>query len=1424
MSGLPVRSRVAGAIRRVVIVTCSTERQSQAVEGELRARASAGCFDDTPTLLFACPDPSSARVGSGGATFNALITAQELVGKQADCDFESCLVLLIHSGGDSQRLPLQSVCGKAWSALPVFSDRLELQAPVDLLIETLTTLFRGVKAGVVVASSDVLLLIPESFRVDWPQEGATGLAIPSPKALGPNHGVYHVAALPGDGAASMHVPVERFFQKATVDELAAAGAVSPAGEVLLDSGVIYFSPPATSTLLELAQTAPVLSCTYLGVDTATRPLRVELYSDLLLAMSGGLGQTFAQFHDMDTADLNPDRIAAARGLLWRDLSPMPLFAAVAQGGTFLHVGTTPEYRSLLTEPTPPTAALGLRRWAACFDRSSARSMTSVSSGGSKSSAGEAAPLGGMCSLNSVFESAGERGDGAFAEHCVLRGDWSLGAGAIASGVRTVEHLRLRPGFAVQESFVAEPADWAPLDDVYAREDEEEEAEEEAALDGDADDDGASRGSGEPFESPVAAALGAAAAAAAGGRSLAPRISAPRARAGSQPASGDGVTGRSSVERALASPQHAPLVEAELRVISVLHVDDPIKKQWRDAGARVCGVGWDEFMRAAGVEEADVWPAHVPEAARTLWTARLFPVDRPSHGVGRCSGDDVMSPTAPLPSALATPAARAEMPEVDAASLWLQDVAAAGAGRWGDCEAASPAAIARWRASERLSLKDLLARADARAEFAWRRRLRGEVDARLVVEAVRRRSDAALSVLLSRLGSCEGGGAAAPGAAAGLELVHRALWGLDRLAKGRALDVAARAVAIQSALLWAVAGWGGSAQRSGPAAHPDFAEPLALLEGLQPGQSGGTGRSPQHQACGGITGRATKSSGLSAVSARRRAIRQLAAVRDSWLTGSHLIGRAARHLERAAQLLTAQCVYTAPIGRPLALGADGAADGTLPAADDCKSGARPRRGPLAEVVPGAAPLPVGKWATAVCPARVDLAGGWSDTPPIHFEAGPVDRDAGTATAGLDAASCAAAAGTSVAAKVASFASRGGGLVINAGVLVDGKKSVGARARRCAEPHIVIRTRSASRPDEATAAFRGAPASGLLEDSDASASGIPGFVLSEVRCVSLCDVADYFKPTARGALVKSALLCLGVLEIPGRAEGELLDCDGRVATEDSEGALEAQLRACFGGGGLEVETWSQLPQGSGLGVSSILAAAVLAAVSRCAGVRFSNASLTHLVLTLEQLLSTGGGYQDQVGGLYGGVQASVCAPGLPVRVEAFSLDDGAESAATGGARSELASFLDGHLFVMYTGISRLAKNLLQRVLRQWALRENGVTSTVAALRLNAVAMARALADKDAAQVGRCLETYWEQKKLMAPDAEPERVAKLREVMRPFVHGSSLCGAGGGGFLVAVKRPDVSLAHLRQVLKADPRTETLQWTVHTASIAPTGLDVRV
>ena len=143
--------------RTIVVVTASNEKQAAAVEVELRHRRQAGTYGEN-TAFFAVPDPSSARVGSGGATFNALITVQELVSSSARWNIEQCRVFMIHSGGDSQRLPCQSVCGKAWSSLPTFNAELELDAPIDLLLKAMFSLFRGVRTGLVVASSDVLLL------------------------------------------------------------------------------------------------------------------------------------------------------------------------------------------------------------------------------------------------------------------------------------------------------------------------------------------------------------------------------------------------------------------------------------------------------------------------------------------------------------------------------------------------------------------------------------------------------------------------------------------------------------------------------------------------------------------------------------------------------------------------------------------------------------------------------------------------------------------------------------------------------------------------------------------------------------------------------------------------------------------------------------------------------------------------------------------------------------------------------------------------------------------------------------------------------------------------------------------------------------------------------------------------------------------
>jgi hypothetical protein len=67
--------------------------------------------------------------------------------------------------------------------------------------------------------------------------------------------------------------------------MASAGAVRPDGKVLIDTGVIYFSPPAVGVLLSLARTHPLDSCTYQGLDCGRPALRIELYSDIMMAQT-----------------------------------------------------------------------------------------------------------------------------------------------------------------------------------------------------------------------------------------------------------------------------------------------------------------------------------------------------------------------------------------------------------------------------------------------------------------------------------------------------------------------------------------------------------------------------------------------------------------------------------------------------------------------------------------------------------------------------------------------------------------------------------------------------------------------------------------------------------------------------------------------------------------------------------------------------------------------------------------------------------------------------------------------------------------------------------------------------------------------------------------------------------------------------------
>lgn len=74
----------AAVPRLVVVVTASTGKQAAAIERELAWRVDWGVLPQG-TLVYAVADPEGARVGSGGATLNALVTVADLLSAQYVC-------------------------------------------------------------------------------------------------------------------------------------------------------------------------------------------------------------------------------------------------------------------------------------------------------------------------------------------------------------------------------------------------------------------------------------------------------------------------------------------------------------------------------------------------------------------------------------------------------------------------------------------------------------------------------------------------------------------------------------------------------------------------------------------------------------------------------------------------------------------------------------------------------------------------------------------------------------------------------------------------------------------------------------------------------------------------------------------------------------------------------------------------------------------------------------------------------------------------------------------------------------------------------------------------------------------------------------------------------------------------------------------
>ena len=92
-----------------VVLTASNEEQAEGFREQIKLRNDEG-FLPIQTKFLILPDPEGKRVGSGGATLNVLRAIAEE--EENSGDFSEKRILVIHSGGDSKRVPQYSALEK----------------------------------------------------------------------------------------------------------------------------------------------------------------------------------------------------------------------------------------------------------------------------------------------------------------------------------------------------------------------------------------------------------------------------------------------------------------------------------------------------------------------------------------------------------------------------------------------------------------------------------------------------------------------------------------------------------------------------------------------------------------------------------------------------------------------------------------------------------------------------------------------------------------------------------------------------------------------------------------------------------------------------------------------------------------------------------------------------------------------------------------------------------------------------------------------------------------------------------------------------------------------------------------------------------------------------------------------------------------
>ena len=314
-----------------VILTASNELQAEAFRKEIDCRLIKGVIP-TKVKYAVIPDPDGKRVGSGGAAFNVL----RYLFEQERENFLDRKILVIHSGGDSKRIPQYSVCGKLFSPVPRQLPDGRMSTLFDEFLIAMAGIPGRIESGMLTLSGDVMLLF-NVLQLDLQYTGAAAISIKESVDTGKDHGVFL-----NDGNGY----VKRFLHKQTKESLTNLGAVNAQGNVDLDTGAIMFDKNLLKALWGLISTDGIIDEDKFSSFVNERS-RVSFYGDFLYPLAKA--STLEEFYTQAPEGEFNDELFACRTGIWEALNGFSMKLLCLAPAEFIHFGTTRELWNLETD-------------------------------------------------------------------------------------------------------------------------------------------------------------------------------------------------------------------------------------------------------------------------------------------------------------------------------------------------------------------------------------------------------------------------------------------------------------------------------------------------------------------------------------------------------------------------------------------------------------------------------------------------------------------------------------------------------------------------------------------------------------------------------------------------------------------------------------------------------------------------------------------------------------------------------------------------------------------------------------------------------------------------------------------------------------------------------------------------------------------